>query len=246
MARPERNSVDYFPFMCEEGNKMFYIEQTYGNDGFAVFVKLLRELARTEYHYLNLSKPSTLMYLSAKCRVTKEVLEAIINDLVDLGKFNPELWNENRIIWCQDFIDSVQDAYKKRNNKCITFDGLLTLLDGLGIRKQSNGKPKAPVNPQSKVKYSKEEKIKENNINNSDFAFECLNSHQWRETISMQQKIKPDLMAKVLKDFEAHLISIGSQKKDVSEFKSHFSNWIPKQDYSKKLNGTPATNNPVL
>ena len=38
MARPERNSVDYFPFLCEEGNKMFYLEETYGNDGFATFV----------------------------------------------------------------------------------------------------------------------------------------------------------------------------------------------------------------
>ena len=46
MARPQRNNVDYFPFYCEEGNKMFYLEETYGNDGFAVFVKLLRELAK--------------------------------------------------------------------------------------------------------------------------------------------------------------------------------------------------------
>jgi hypothetical protein len=55
MARPQRNNIDYFPFMCDEGQKMFYLEQTYGNDGFAVFVKLLRELAKKDYHYLNLS-----------------------------------------------------------------------------------------------------------------------------------------------------------------------------------------------
>lgn len=161
MARPERNSVDYFPFFCEEGNKMFYLEETYGNDGFATFVKLLRELAKTEYHFLNLSKPSTMMYLSAKCKVQKTVLEAIINDLVDLGKFDSNLWKENNVIWCQDFIDSVQDAYKKRNNNCITFDGLLTLLDSLGIRKLQKVPTKEPVNPQIKEKKSKEEDIKE-------------------------------------------------------------------------------------
>jgi hypothetical protein len=161
MARPERNSVDYFPFLCEEGNKMFYLEETYGNDGFATFVKLLRELAKTEYHFLNLSKPSTMMYLSAKCKVQKVVLEAIINDLVDLGKFDAGLWKENNIIWCQDFIDSVQDAYKKRNNNCITFDGLLILLDSLGIRKLRKEPSKEPVNPQRKEKDSKVEDIKE-------------------------------------------------------------------------------------
>ncbi len=162
MARPERNNVDYFPFLCEEGNKMFYLEETYGNDGFATFVKILRELGKTDYHYLNLSKQSTMMYLSAKCKVSKEVLESIINDLVDLGKFDATLWNDNKIIWCQDFIDSVQDAYKKRNNKCITLDGLLTLLTSLGIRKQGLLPSKGPVNPQRKEKKRKEEEIKEN------------------------------------------------------------------------------------
>ena len=68
MARPEKNTVEYFPFICDEGNKMFYIEETYGNDGFATFVKLLRELAKTNYHYLDLSKPTTQMFLSAKCK----------------------------------------------------------------------------------------------------------------------------------------------------------------------------------
>lgn len=161
MARPERNSVDYFPFLCEEGNKMFYLEETYGNDGFATFVKLLRELAKTDYHYLNLSKPSTLMYLSAKCKVSKDVLEAIINDLVDLGKFDQILWSENRVIWCPDFVESIQDAYKKRNNKCITYEGLLTLLISLGIRKPNKLTTIVSDNPQSKVKESKVEEIKE-------------------------------------------------------------------------------------
>lgn len=164
MARPERNNVDYFPFMCEDGNKMFYIEETYGNDGFATFVKLLRELAKTNYHFLDLSKPTTLMFLSAKCKVSKETLLSIINDLVDLGKFDATLWNENKVIWCQDFVDSIQDAYIRRNNKCITFDGLLQHLISLGIRKPYNCSKKGNKNPQSKVKDSKEEENKVNII----------------------------------------------------------------------------------
>lgn len=167
MARPQRNNVDYFPFYCEDGEKMYYIEETYGNDGFAVFVKLLRELAKVDYHYLNLSKPSSRMFLSAKCKVSKEVLEAIINDLVQLGKFDAELWKDNSIIWCQDFIDSIQDAYSKRSNLCIDRKGLLILLDSLGVRKlskvdskRSKRTSKVPVNPQSKVEDRIEEESK--------------------------------------------------------------------------------------
>ena len=135
MARPERNNIDYFPFYCDEGKKMFYLEETYGNDGFATFLKILRELAKTDYHFLDLSKPTTMMFLSAKCKITKETLNSIINDLVDLEKFDSDLWKENRVIWCQDFIDSIQDAYSKRKNKCITYEGLLLHLSSLGVRK---------------------------------------------------------------------------------------------------------------
>lgn len=166
MARPERNNVDYFPFICEDGNKMFYIEETYGNDGFATFVKLLRELAKTNYHYLDLSKPTTVMFLSAKCKVSKETLLSIIKDCVELGKFDAMLWNENSIIWCQDFVDSIQDAYSKRNNKCITYDGLLLLLIGLGVRKPSKSKTTDTGNTQSKEEYSKPKESKVNNIPN--------------------------------------------------------------------------------
>src|SRR5690606_333359 len=158
MARPEKNTVEYFPFLCEDGNKMFYIEETYGNDGFATFVKLLRELAKTNYHYLDLSKPTTQMFLSAKCKVTKETLISIINDLVELGKFDKVLWNENSIIWCQDFIDSIQDAYTKRKNKCITYDSLLQHLVSLGVRKHILKAKKQPDNTQTILEETKVKK----------------------------------------------------------------------------------------
>ena len=157
MARPERNNVDYFPFLCKEGTAMFYIEQKYGNDGFASWIKILRQLAVTNHHYLNLNNKAEFMLLSSKCRVSESVLNEIINDLCELGEFDKELWS-NKIVWCQKFIDSIQDAYNKRNNKCITLDGLRLLLISLGVLKQSKLPPKEPDKPQSKEEYSKEDK----------------------------------------------------------------------------------------
>jgi len=160
MARPERNTVDYFPFMCDEGKKMFYIEEVYGNDGFATFIKILRELAKTDFHYLNLSSIKTQMFLSAKCKVSKDILILIINDLAELGKFDLKLWIDYKIIWCQDFIDSIQDAYKKRNNECITFEGLHLLLHGLGVLNTPISTSTVSVKPQRKEKDIKENKSK--------------------------------------------------------------------------------------
>lgn len=161
MARPERNNVDYFPYLVDEGEKMYYIDNQYGNDGFATFIKILTSLAKTDFHYLDLSKRTTQMFLSAKCKVSTEILLSIITDLAELGKFNLMLWNENKVIWCQDFIDSIQDAYKKRNNECISYDGLLILLDSLGVRKLSKLPTTGYVKPQSKVEDSKVNKTKE-------------------------------------------------------------------------------------
>lgn len=221
MARPQRNNVDYFPFYCEEGTKMFYLEETYGNDGFAVFLKLLRELAKKDYHYLDLSKNTTLMFLSAKCKVSKEILISIINDLVELEKFNSMLWKENNIIWCQDFIDSIQDAYLKRSNECMTFDGLLLLLISLGVRKPIKCKSKGDVKPQSKEEDSIEDEIIIN-----DNKKEILNSHQWLEQICMKKNISTEKCNKFLNEFITDLELKNEMDKPIEDIKKHFVNWL--------------------
>lgn len=169
MSRPQRNNVDYFPFLCKEGKAMFYIENKYGNDGYAAWVKILRQLAVTNYHYLNLSDRVELMFLASKCRVTEPVLESIINDLCELGELDRGLWKENRIIWCDKFVENIKEAYNKRSNSCIDKNGLLHLLQGLGILKpeKSIHKPTKeittyPVNPQRREEKRREYREGEN------------------------------------------------------------------------------------
>jgi len=249
MARPPKNNVEYFPFICEEGKKMYYIEETYGNDGFATFVKILRELAKADYHYLNLSSPSTVMFLSAKCKVQKEVLLSIVNDLVELGKFDKLLWSENNIIWCQDFVDSVEDAYKKRNNKCITYEGLLLLLISLGVRKPSKLPSKVHGNPQSKVEESKVEEIRVDETKTETYSPHFLNPEiadqvtqltvaqcrerydkecqAQKESIGMNLRIKLDQLKPLQDSFDAKLKS-KSTTKTFQDYTNHFANWVNK------------------
>jgi len=266
MARPEKNNVEYFPFICEDGKKMFYIEETYGNDGFATFVKLLRELAKADNHYLNLSSQSTVMFLSAKCKVSKEKLISIVNDLVELGKFDKVLWNENSIIWCQDFVDSIQDAYKKRINKCITYDGLLSLLVGLGIRKQDKSTPKVSDNPQTKEEETKEEETKENESdedakNRAQISSTHLNEFKklsiddcrkkydvenvnLRNDLGAYLHIKPDEVIILHNNFDL-MLKTKEPEKQYNDYTRHFSNWarkLPPDELKQKIKPVSAIN----
>lgn len=262
MARPQRNNVDYFPFICEEGKKMYYIEETYGNDGFAVFVKILRELAKTNYHYLDLNKSTTIMFLSAKCKVSKELLESIISDLVEMDKFDSVLWNDNRVIWCQDFIDSIQDAYAKRKNKCITYDGLIHHLMSLGVRKPPNNDLNGGINPQSIVEDSKLEETKEEDIeespppnlkdtsinNKNPFQIfnakgleeELFSSEIWIEKVCILTKMDKISIRNKIKEFILNLEAKDDIDKPLKDIKSHFVNWL-RSNKDKPVNGKTST-----
>jgi len=120
MARGKKTTLEYFPFYVQTGKKMFIIEKMHGNDGFTVYVKILRELAKTENHFLNLSDCNQSMFLSAECNIEESVLKEIINTIVKVGKFDAELWENHNVIWCQDFIDGIKYVYDKRTKDCFT------------------------------------------------------------------------------------------------------------------------------
>jgi hypothetical protein len=168
MARPQRNNVDYFPHYISDGKKMFVIESKFGNDGYAVWFKVLETLAKTDNHFINCNDESNLMYLAAKCNVSEDRLIEIVDAIVKLGEIDGILWNQCRVIWSDKFIESIQDAYSRRSNNCITKMELMTMFKGLGIPKpdlsgvNDDVNPEnSDTNPQSKVEYSKEKNTKE-------------------------------------------------------------------------------------
>ena len=166
MSRPEKRYVEYFPFYCKEGKPMFFIEKKYGNDGFAVWIKTIRHLAVTTDHHVDLSDELELMHLATKCNVSEGLFIEIIEALVKMGEFDKDLW-ERRVLWSEKFIDSIQDAYKKRINKCITKKQLMYDLGGFrssevgGNEVSGYGNSvKGAINTQTILEETKEDKTK--------------------------------------------------------------------------------------
>lgn len=147
---------------------MHVINSKFGNDGYATWVKILRLLAVTNYHFIDLQDEGDLLFVSSKCNVSEEMLIEIIDTLVKLGEFDRELWIERRVIWSEKFIESIQDAYAKRKNKPMNIDRLKR--DFLGFTgpftpqkdsKHPDCVDSGAVNPQTILYYTKEKQTKE-------------------------------------------------------------------------------------
>jgi len=170
MGRRQKNNVDYFPFICKEGETTKYVENTYGNDGFATWVKILRALAITDFHFLDLSNRKKLMTLCSTCKVSEDFLMKFLSDLAEFKEIDSELWVK-KIVWSDQFIESIEDAYAKRTNDIIKREELIHMLKGFRTRKSRKRRSKGPGNTQSildntivknnKVKDIKEEETKE-------------------------------------------------------------------------------------
>ena len=161
MGRHNSNTVAYFPHYIGDGKKTFSIEKKYGNDGYATWFKLLEKLATTENHYLDLNDEGEVFYLSAKCNIDEDRLIAIIDDLTKLNVFDKTLWND-KVVYSENFINSIADAYKRRNQKCMTFEQLCSHLSDLGIHKSISKSKKVGKSTQSRVEEKKVEEIYKN------------------------------------------------------------------------------------
>ena len=115
MARPKKQKVEYFPHFVSSGRTIFILENTYGNDGYAFWFKLLEVLGDSEGHYYDCNNTANWKFLLAKTNVNEVSAEKIINTLIELDQIDKELW-ERRIIWVQNFVDNLTELYRKRSS----------------------------------------------------------------------------------------------------------------------------------
>ena len=231
MARPQRKNVDYFPHYISDGKKMYYIEQKYGNDGYASWFKILETLAKTDDHYINLNDQTELMFLAAKCRISEETLLNILTDLSKLGQINEEMWLV-KIVWSDKFIESIQDAYSKRSNKCQSIEGLRVSLTSLGILK-------GVEKPQSKVKETKAKERKQKKVYPTIDEFVKYGNEKAKEIGVILDQFK--LKAKYISWSENDWKTLGDKAREISNWKSTLTNSIEYLKVDEKSNNPKAT-----
>lgn len=147
VGRNKKRKVDYFPHEVNHGKTMTILEKKYGNDGYAFWFKLLEKLGDTEGHCLDLSREEERIYLSSETNLDEEKCFEILDLLARVDAIDKQLWDQERKVWSQNFVDGVRDVYRKRSSACPENPRF----------RHENGISDTKM-PQSKVKESKEKK----------------------------------------------------------------------------------------
>lgn len=99
MPRPLKTGLDFFQHdtSMSSDEKMEALEAVHGNDGYAVYNKLLERIYRSGGN-LDLSDPVQHLSIARKCNVSPEKFNQIIADAVRFRLFDPKVWDEeNRL-----------------------------------------------------------------------------------------------------------------------------------------------------
>ncbi|MCJ7669546.1 MAG: DUF4373 domain-containing protein [Dehalococcoidia bacterium] len=115
MARPQKDTVDYFPHdaKASSGDTITALEGQFGNDGYAFWFKLLEHLASSEGHYIDCGNTKKWQLILARARVKHETGVEMMKLLVEMGAIDRGLWAQG-IIWCQNLVDNVAEVYQNR------------------------------------------------------------------------------------------------------------------------------------
>ena len=189
MARPERHDVDYFPFIAKRGRTLNILQSRYGLEGIGFFTNLLRFLAITPDHYYCIKEESDRMNFFTEIGLMdeKKGIE-MIELMVKTEKLDKDLWENNMVIACPVFLESLKDAYKQRKNQIITIEEIREKFQNIHGNPQEgvvsipdnseDGEVSSGDNTQTKLKDS----IVKDNI---------LNSHS--ENVEKEKPKKPPL-----------------------------------------------------
>lgn len=160
MGRPQKTKVDYFPHYISHGKTLFILERKFGNDGYAFWFKLLEILGDTENHVYDCNNPFEWEFLLSKTHVNDSLGEQILETLSKLDAIDAELW-QNRIIWCQNFVNNLEKIYTRRSIQKPSKPSLCIQKPHSDIVSVNNNPVSVNNNPQRKVKESKGKYSKE-------------------------------------------------------------------------------------
>jgi len=114
MARPQKQTVDYFPHYVSQGKTLLILENEFGNDGYAFWFKLIELLCVSEGQSYDYNNPAAWRLLLAKTHVKEDIATKILQILADVEAIDNDL-HSKKVIWIQNLVDNLDLVYNRRS-----------------------------------------------------------------------------------------------------------------------------------
>ena len=167
MGRPQKEGLDYFPLDVDidQDDKIALIEAQHGIVGFGVVIKLFMKIYKNGYFYEWGEKEQLLF--SKRVNVDINSINAIINDCLKWGLFDPHMYETYGILTSRGIQRRYFEAVSRRQNVtaieeyCLidmeSYSNIVYVnINGINVNGNSHSRVvNDNINPQSKVKESK-------------------------------------------------------------------------------------------
>jgi len=220
MGRSPKKGVDYFSHDVSAAGSptMFTVQEAFGNDGYALWFKLLEHLGTKENLSMDCNDVSDWKYFVAKSKVLEEQAVKILDLLADIGAIDAELW-KHKVIWVENFAERLSDVYNKRGTETPRKPDFCD---------RNTSTPDVPdaestqsIVKESKGKKSKEKKEKTPAPDKIEFAeFVHMKQSEYDKLIEMHGKAATDKFIEVLDNYKG-----ANKKKYDSDYRAILS-WV--------------------
>ena len=114
MSRPDAKNVFYFPHYTKSTIELNLIEHKHGSEGYKAYYRLQEMVGDADYHRLSIATEDEKDMFDLGMNCKQEVVDDVIRILLDRGRIDRELWENESVIWMQDFVETLKAVYVNR------------------------------------------------------------------------------------------------------------------------------------
>lgn len=242
MARPLKKGIDFFSLDVDffEDEKIEPISGEFGIKGEIIVIRLLCAVYR--HGYFAVWNDQLKMTLAARCKVTSELIEQVVNRLVKWDFIDKGLFDSAKIITSRGIQKRFKEATRKRkyNYSILEYwllDEQKAVFDAGNPRTAELFPPEtlqSKVNESKQEKESKEERVvllngeqKIISVHLSPFFREMCTDQYHIERLCMNSGLRPDTLVDFIKQFFVLRSNENNTEiQTVKEAQTYFARWL--------------------
>jgi len=116
MARPKKNTVDYFPHDCIKFREITLVQKKFGSDGYRLYYQLMELLGRTPDHTLEYNSPIDKLYVADELRVEVDFLDEVFKFMYEIKILHQSSFKDG-YLFSEELINRIETVYDKRKTE---------------------------------------------------------------------------------------------------------------------------------